>query len=227
MTTSANFRDRFLAQLLAMRPASVLDVGCGDGALLRQLAGSVTRLTGVDIVDERIRAARANAVDAQRADALHLPFANDEFDFVVGQYTAHHVTDATRATAEALRVARVGVMALDVWYDASMPAQRTALRFDAWSKRIDEDNGEIHRPVQSLTVIAGPWLGLPDVRVAVEYWQSGARLPLDEIEFYANSQLARSRNFERDQREWHALRAEGLGTGFGEEGAILVTILKR
>ena len=181
----------------------------------------------MDIDDKRIRTARAAGAGAHRADARQLPFADEAFDFAVGQYTAHHVFDSAVASAEALRVARVGVMMLDVWYDDAMPAQRTAIQFDAWSKRIDEDNGEIHRPVRGLVDIAGPWLDSREVRVAVEYWQSGAKRPLEEIEADANSQLARSRNPERDQREWRDIHAEGLRTGFGEEGAILVTILKR
>ena len=96
--------------------------------MLRQLAWSVARSTGVDIDDKRIRTARTAGTGAHRADARQLPFADEAFDFAVGQYTAHHVFDSALASAEALRVARVGVMMLDVWYDDAMPAQRTAIQ---------------------------------------------------------------------------------------------------
>ena len=128
MNSSENFRLRFAALLLAMRSACVQDIGCVEGTLLRQLAWSVARSTGVDIDDKRIRTARTAGAGAHRADARQLPFADEAFDFAVGQYTAHHVFDSALASAEALRVARVGVMLLDVWYDDAMPAQRTAIQ---------------------------------------------------------------------------------------------------
>ena len=227
MDATDNYRERFFELLIAMQPASVLDVGCGDGELLRRLDGQVARLSGVDTDAMRVNIAQRSGLNVIRADALQLSFDDDEFDFVVGQYTAHHMHAAMPATAEALRVARRGVMMLDVWYDRSMPAQKNSARFDGWSKRIDEDNGEIHRPVQSLIDIAGPWLHAADYRIAAEYWQVGDIAPLTEMESTAESQLLRSCHPKRDRREWEKIRDRALQTGFGIEGAILVTILKR
>ena len=142
MDATDSYCARFIELLIAMQPASVLDVGCGDGELLTRLTGRVARLSGVDTDAMRVNTAQRASLNVIRANALQLPFDDDEFDFVVGQYTAHHMQAAMPATAEALRVARRGVMMLDVWYDRSMPAQKNSARFDEWSKRIDEDNGE-------------------------------------------------------------------------------------
>ena len=227
MDATDSYRERFFESLIAMQPASVLDVGCGDGELLRRLTGHVARLSGVDTDTARVNVAHRSGLNVIRADALQLPFDDEEFDFVVGQYTAHHMRAAMPATAEALRVARRGAMMLDVWYDRSMPAQKNSARFDDWSKRIDGDNGEIHRPVQSLVDIAGPWLNAAGNRVAAEYWQVGDVVPFKEMESIAESKLLRSRHQKRDRREWEKIRGRALQTGFGIEGAIFVTILRR
>ncbi len=69
--------------------ARVLDVGCGAGTNSLYLARAGYRVSGVDVADGAIAAARARAdraglaVDFQVADALRLPFPEGSFDGVI------------------------------------------------------------------------------------------------------------------------------------------------
>ena len=101
------YRIELVERLLACAPGSVLDAGCGDGALLAALAPRVARVAGIDADAARVDAARARGIAAQVADASALPHADGEFDWVVLQYTAHHVAALDAAMRECWRVARV------------------------------------------------------------------------------------------------------------------------
>lgn len=92
-------------------PASILDVGCGTGRLLRAAAERYpgARLEGVDAAEGMIAQARAAAsasspINFQLATAEHLPFAAGEFDLVVSTMTFHHWADQRRGIAEIARV---------------------------------------------------------------------------------------------------------------------------
>ena len=98
---------------------SVLDVGCGRGYLLRQLAGRGLKLYGCDIVDKVDRGpaggdqggANGNAVPPPpfhyaRASVEELPFADRSFDVVTCCHTLEHIVDLDAAVAELKRVAR-------------------------------------------------------------------------------------------------------------------------
>lgn len=69
------------------RDGKILDVGCGGGWLLNQLAQrgvQQQRLHGIDLIEARVAAARSCLPDAdiRIADARRLPYPDREFDLV-------------------------------------------------------------------------------------------------------------------------------------------------
>jgi glycosyltransferase involved in cell wall biosynthesis len=98
----------------------ILDIGCGTGWLLRELTAigvHPDRLAGVDLLIERVRAAReAAGVAVVRADASDLPYPDDRFDLALLITTLSSITKAgMRADVlrEAERVVRPdGVIAV-------------------------------------------------------------------------------------------------------------------
>jgi SAM-dependent methyltransferase len=100
------------AFVLALRPTgSVLDVGCGTGALAQRLTGLGYQVTGVDPSDGMLEVMRARSpeVRAVQASGTELPFEPDSFDVVVSVATFHHIAEpaAVRKTlAEMTRVSR-------------------------------------------------------------------------------------------------------------------------
>ena len=95
----------------------VLDAGCGMayGSALMAEAGAA-EVTGVDLAEDVIRAARAEVGDSIRleaADVASLPFEDGAFDLVVCFEVIEHVPDQDRVLAELRRVlGRGGVLAI-------------------------------------------------------------------------------------------------------------------
>jgi SAM-dependent methyltransferase len=103
-----------LDELLPDGAPVVVDVGCGDGALVRHLARRGARPVGIEIGAEPLARARAHApVGAERYEegaAQALPLADASADAVLFVNSLHHVPAAAldAALAEAARVLRPG-----------------------------------------------------------------------------------------------------------------------
>jgi ubiquinone/menaquinone biosynthesis C-methylase UbiE len=104
-----------LALTLAPAPQRILDVGCGTGYLLRQLAArcpAAAELTGVDPAPAMIGAARAAAADGrlrwQEATAEELPFPAGSFDLVVSVTSFDHWADQQAGLEQSARVLAPG-----------------------------------------------------------------------------------------------------------------------
>jgi SAM-dependent methyltransferase len=84
------------------RASSVLDVGCGDGTVARDVAERVgaSRVAGVDI---KVR--KEVAIEVSAYDGLNLPFPDGAFEAVVISDVLHHCKDPGAVLRETLRVA--------------------------------------------------------------------------------------------------------------------------
>ena len=86
----------------------ILDLGCGDGQLTRQLAESGARPVGVDASPQMVAAARARGVAADEASAEALPYADATFEAVFSNAVLHWVRDQSAMLREVHRVLRPG-----------------------------------------------------------------------------------------------------------------------
>jgi SAM-dependent methyltransferase len=88
-------------------PKRLLDVGCGPGDVTQRFADELgAHVCAVDISTRMVDLAKARGLDAQVADAEHLPFAADDFDCVVAAWVLYHVPGLEQAIAECARVLR-------------------------------------------------------------------------------------------------------------------------
>lgn len=119
---------------------SVLDVGCGPGALTEVLAGAVTRVAAADPSEPFAEACRRRvpAADVRQAPADDLPWDDETFDAVVAQLVINFLPDADAGVAEMARVARPGgTLAACTWdYSAGMQMLMTF-----WQAAQDVDPG--------------------------------------------------------------------------------------
>jgi ubiquinone/menaquinone biosynthesis C-methylase UbiE len=112
-------RETYLT-LLGISPGEhVLDVGCGSGAVTRDIARRVSergRAVGLDPSPKLLALARefaaeaglADRVEFREGDALRLPFPDRSFDVVVCATVLSHVPGGEAAIPELARVLRPG-----------------------------------------------------------------------------------------------------------------------
>jgi 2-polyprenyl-3-methyl-5-hydroxy-6-metoxy-1,4-benzoquinol methylase len=104
--------ERMLDELFSQAaPASVLDVGCGEGVLTEQWADRIApgRIVGIDLDDPKLAAEwagrqRPNLTFAPM-EVERLAFGGGEFELVAATEVLEHVSDPERALAEMARVA--------------------------------------------------------------------------------------------------------------------------
>ena len=99
---------------------SVLDVGCGPGALTAELVSRVgpSAVAAVDPSEPFVEVLRERQTEiaVQQATAEELPFPDENFDAVLAQLVVHFMADPGAGLREMSRVAREGgVVAACVW----------------------------------------------------------------------------------------------------------------
>jgi 2-polyprenyl-3-methyl-5-hydroxy-6-metoxy-1,4-benzoquinol methylase len=104
--------ERTLDELLAAAaPASLLDVGCGEGVLVHKWAGRLpaARVVGIDLQEDSIQAGwrerQAPNLEYRMMKAENLPFADGEFELASAIEVLEHVPDPEHTVAEMARCA--------------------------------------------------------------------------------------------------------------------------
>jgi SAM-dependent methyltransferase len=96
----------------------VLDVGSGPGHAARRAAELGAMVTGIDAAEAMVSLARRRHPNIRFlcADAEDLPFADGEFNAVLGNFSINHLPQPEVALAEFARVAGAGAsIALSAW----------------------------------------------------------------------------------------------------------------
>jgi SAM-dependent methyltransferase len=102
-----NLQARIVEHLVAAGSVTVLDAGCGDGALAVAAAASPLRVIGLDAAAPMVAAARAHG-PVVRGDITALPVAHASVDAIVEVNVLYHLDQPTIALREARRVLRPG-----------------------------------------------------------------------------------------------------------------------
>jgi 2-polyprenyl-3-methyl-5-hydroxy-6-metoxy-1,4-benzoquinol methylase len=104
--------ERTLDELFELAaPASVLDVGCGEGVLVQRWAMRLGdgRVVGLDLEEESIQAGWAEHgapnLEYRIMEAANLPFADGEFELASAIEVLEHVPDPEHTVAEMARCA--------------------------------------------------------------------------------------------------------------------------
>ena len=167
-----------VARLALDRPAAVLDVGCGTGALTRQIydalpADSPRRVCGVDAAEAMIAVAGRKAgprpgLEFVPALAEELPWPGGSFDRVLSTFFFHHLNYGLkiRSLDEIWRVLRPGGQAAIL--DVDIPYSLFG-RICAWSGYCLFRQAEIAENIRGRlrdALDASPWHG---------HWQIASR----------------------------------------------------
>lgn len=209
--------DRFAFRLNELRPESVLDVGCGRGALVRQLVEAGVNATGLE------PSASGDDENIVKGSATDLPFEDGSFEWVTLRHVPHHLPDLSGALSECVRVAKVGLLIAEPWFDLTDEQQSKAEHWDRWWKRQHERAGQVHRQCVSL---AGVREALPDgeYEIEVEYFRQDTLLQAATIEKISEPLLAELPEGDPDHAEYTALFDYFQEHGFSYNGTMIVTV---
>jgi SAM-dependent methyltransferase len=106
----ARFEQDMFELLDRAAPASIVDVGCGEGVLTEQWADRTPgRVVGIDLDDPKLRAEweqreRPN-LEFHPGDGHTLPFGDGEFEAATAMEVLEHVPDPASVLSEMARVA--------------------------------------------------------------------------------------------------------------------------
>jgi SAM-dependent methyltransferase len=107
----AGFEGALQELFVEASPASVLDVGCGEGVLVHRWARQRpdARLVGIDLEEPSIQAGwaqhQAENLEYRVMQAENLPFADGEFELASAIEVLEHVPDPEHTVAEMARCA--------------------------------------------------------------------------------------------------------------------------
>ncbi len=165
-----------------IQPASTLEVGCGDGALLCELhnRGFGGPLVGVEITEAAVDIARQRSqiASVELYDGLHLPVPDGTYDLAILSHVLEHVPDPPALLAEVARASKA--VLIEVPLEENISAKRAPKRDHA------EEVGHLQRLSRSAARQIVARAGL-SILCEVE-----DPLPLEVHRFFATGRRARA-----------------------------------
>jgi SAM-dependent methyltransferase len=126
-----------LCRRAGLTPATIVEIGCGDGSLLVELSALAT-VDGFELSANAAGYARERGVarKVEAFDGEHVPAADDEYDLAVLSHVVEHVPDPVPLLKEAARVARTVIV--EVPLEDNRSARRPA------KQKLSRDAGHLH-----------------------------------------------------------------------------------
>lgn len=117
-----------LARAGRLPAGTLVEIGCGDGALLDALARrrAASSYAGFELSSTAAALARGRGFDVEAFDGAHVPAADGSFDVAVLSHVLEHVHEPAPLLAEAARVAPLVVV--EVPLERNWSARRPAAR---------------------------------------------------------------------------------------------------
>lgn len=145
--------ERIVRAVGATYQDTVLDVACGTGIVVFQLAKTAKRVVGLDLTGEMLQRARKQRHDQGignvrfvLGEAESLPFPDDRFDATVCRMSVHHFAQPAHVLAEMVRVTRPGgrlviadIVTSDQPQDAQLHNAIERLRDPSHVRMLDRD----------------------------------------------------------------------------------------
>ena len=118
----------------------LLEIGCGTGMILKELAPVARNAIGIDISPGMLAQAQARGLDVVVGSATDLPFQNESFDFICSFKVLAHIEDIQKVMQEVARVLRPGgVAALEFYNSKSL---RTLIKHLKAPHAISEESND-------------------------------------------------------------------------------------
>ena len=136
---------RALVELTVSTPlGDLLDIGCGQGRLMKLLASRANRAVGVDIDADARRFARAHLLLAglpnctfRHGDMYSLPLADQQFDTIIVDDVLGEANDPVKVLLEAKRPLRDGGRILILCSTSSEEANVLSRQIAGWCREAD------------------------------------------------------------------------------------------
>lgn len=98
----------FMLDMVGCKPKKVLDYGCGSALFYPYLRKKFPKMkyTGIDLSPDMLKVAKSKFKKEKfiEANAEHLPFDKNSFDFVIGRGILHHLHNSENGVKEVSRV---------------------------------------------------------------------------------------------------------------------------
>lgn len=108
------YPEELIDALVALRPATVLDIGCGTGKAARQLAARGMQVLGVEVDAQMAAIARRHGVDVEVASFEQWDDRGRSFDLIVSGQAWHWIDPAVGAP-KVVRLLRPGGTVCFFW----------------------------------------------------------------------------------------------------------------
>ncbi|HOP06477.1 MAG TPA: methyltransferase domain-containing protein [candidate division Zixibacteria bacterium] len=151
-------KDSTLGIIEAVKPNSVLDIGCGCGTFTAKIAPHCGRITAIDISPALIERCRteqpADNIIYEIMDGTSLSFPDNSFDVVFERAAFHHMKDWQTTLTEMIRVSSRYILVEEPIDDLRSDAKRLTHAAQALYLEVQAEADYSHSPylaVKTLT----------------------------------------------------------------------------